>query len=120
MATSWPPAGKELFPWLSALAVFISCHLGCVCSFPTGCLGQDVEFDCIGSYLCIFIYLTFYQIECNRNQGPYETYILFFSRNPAREGGGTQTFPGKACASAISEKTPFLGGLQVGKKKKKI
>ena len=28
---------------------FILCRLICICSFPVRCLGQDVEFDCIGS-----------------------------------------------------------------------
>ena len=43
----WPPAGKELSTWFSALAVFILCRPNCMYSFPI-CLGQDVEFDCIG------------------------------------------------------------------------
>ena len=35
--TWWPSAGKELSPWLSALAVFISCRLCCVpVPFPLG------------------------------------------------------------------------------------
>ena len=47
----WSSAGHELSSWPSALAVFISCRLSCVCvySFAIGCLEQDVEFDCIVS-----------------------------------------------------------------------
>ena len=47
----WPSAGKELLSsWLSALAILILCHLNCMCSFPVWCLGQDVVFDCVGSW----------------------------------------------------------------------
>ena len=42
-------AGKELSSWLSTLAFLILCRLNCMCSFPIWYLGQDVEFDCIGS-----------------------------------------------------------------------
>ena len=43
------PALKELSSWLSAHAVLVLCRLNCMCPFPIWCLGQDVEFDCIGS-----------------------------------------------------------------------
>ena len=46
----WPIVGKELSPLLFTCAVFISCRLNCRCPFPVWCLGQDVEFDCIGSW----------------------------------------------------------------------
>ena len=52
--TWWPSARKELYPWLSALVDFILYRM---CSFPIGCLGQDVEFGCIGSWSSLpFIY----------------------------------------------------------------
>ena len=38
----WPIVGKELSPWLFTCAVFIV--------VPVWCLGQDGEFDCIGSF----------------------------------------------------------------------
>ena len=41
----WPPVQKMLSPWLSRCAV-----LNCLYSFPVWCLGQDVEFDCTGSF----------------------------------------------------------------------
>ena len=44
----WPSAGKELSSGLSAC--FILCSLNCLYSFPVWCLGQDVAFDCIGSW----------------------------------------------------------------------
>ena len=43
-------AGKELSPWLSTRAVVTLRRRDCMCSFPVGCLGQDMEFDCIGSW----------------------------------------------------------------------
>ena len=45
--------------WLFALAVLILWRLNCMCSFefPIWSLGQDLEFDCIGSYIisCILV-----------------------------------------------------------------
>ena len=41
----WPSVGKELPPWLFTSAVSFNCR----CPFTVLCLGQDVEFDCIGS-----------------------------------------------------------------------
>ena len=55
----WPSAGKELSSWISAVAVLISCSLKGMCSFPIWCLGQDVEFDCIGSWSLPFHLLWF-------------------------------------------------------------
>ena len=46
--TWWPSAGNQLSSWLSAHVAFI-CRLSCISSFPARCVGQDVEFDCIGS-----------------------------------------------------------------------
>ena len=44
----WPSVGKEVSHWPSfACAVFN--RLNCRNPFPVWCLGQDVEFDCIGS-----------------------------------------------------------------------
>ena len=40
---------------LLALPCFTLCRLNCFCSFPVCCLGQDVEFNCIGPVHCIFI-----------------------------------------------------------------
>ena len=40
----WPSVGKELSPWVLTGAAFIF-----ICPFPFWCLGQDVEFDCIGT-----------------------------------------------------------------------
>ena len=45
----WPSIGKELSLWLVTCAVLSWCRLNCRCPFPVWCLGQDVEFDCIGS-----------------------------------------------------------------------
>ena len=40
----------ELSAWLFTCAVFVLVpSLNCRCPFPVWCLGQDVEFDCIGS-----------------------------------------------------------------------
>ena len=52
----WPSTGKELSRRLSALAVFILCHLGCVCSFP---IVRGRMWNSIVSVpdLCLFIYL---------------------------------------------------------------
>ena len=47
--TWWPSTGKELSPWLFARAIFILCRLNSKCSFAVRCLGQDMEFECIGS-----------------------------------------------------------------------
>ena len=40
---------EKLSSRLSALAVCILCRLKCMCSFPHWFLGQEVEFDSIGS-----------------------------------------------------------------------
>ena len=45
----WPSVGKELSPRLFTCAVLFYCRLNCRCPFPVWYLGQDVEFDCIGS-----------------------------------------------------------------------
>ena len=50
----WPSVGKELFPWHFTYAVFII--VGTV-SLSHLVLGQDVEFDCIGSFYLLFIVL---------------------------------------------------------------
>ena len=39
---------------------FTLCRLNCLCSLPVWCLGQDVEFDCIGSWLLRFHLLYFF------------------------------------------------------------
>ena len=46
----WPIAGKELTSAFRSCC-FTLCRLNCMCSFPVWSLGQDVEFDCIGSSL---------------------------------------------------------------------
>ena len=54
----WPSVGKELSPWLFACAVFILVRLNGRCPFPVWRLGQDVEFDCIGSWSFSFYLLS--------------------------------------------------------------
>ena len=53
MAICWESAVLLDF----SLCCFILCRL--VCSFPVWCLGQDVEFDCIGSWTLPFHLLIF-------------------------------------------------------------
>ena len=45
----WPSVGKELSTCFFSCAVFILGRLNCRCPFPVWYLGQDVEFDCIGT-----------------------------------------------------------------------
>ena len=45
MAIYWDKAVLLSF----RLCCFSLCRLNCLCSFPTFFLGQDVEFDCVGS-----------------------------------------------------------------------
>ena len=64
--------GKELCSWLSTLAVFILCCLNCMCPFPIWCLGQDVEFDCIGSWALPFhlLILRFHSVSLKYDYAP--------------------------------------------------
>ena len=62
----WPSAWKELSTWLSPRTGFILCRLGCMCSFPFGCLGHDMEFDCIGSWSLSPIHCPFIYLECRK------------------------------------------------------
>ena len=48
--TWWLSVGRELSSWPSARDVLILFRLICICSFHVRCLGQDVGFDCIGSW----------------------------------------------------------------------
>ena len=50
------------------LVCFISYHHSCMCTFTVRCLGQDVEFDCIGCWSLPF-HLQ-WKISCNFHSNP--------------------------------------------------
>ena len=67
----WPSVEKELSPVIFTCVVFIL-----VPSFPVWCLGQDVEFDCIGSRSLPFIYFySFPAVVFVRNNKPQVSYL---------------------------------------------
>ena len=96
----WPSAGKELSSCLSALAVFILCCLDCMRSFPIWCRGQDMEFDCNGSWslpfhvlygtvrICpnthvffFFFFCIFQKVSFDLNYVPTLSLFMYFQKN---------------------------------------
>ena len=59
--------GKSCPLGFSLLLFSFLCRLNCRCPFPVWCLGQDVEFDCIGNRPdhCLFIYFACHRFHGN-------------------------------------------------------
>ena len=76
--TLWPSVRKELSPWLFTCAVFyFSAVLLVSVPLPFG-LGQDLEFDCIGSWLLLF------EVVWNMRSGHSSSWSLPFCISKAK------------------------------------
>ena len=69
--------GKSCLLGFSLVLFYCSPLLNCRCPFPIWCLGQDVEFDCIGSWSLPF-YLLYTKSFCSMDLFKKRSYIKLF------------------------------------------
>ena len=102
----WPPVGKELLGF--SVVLFYLSRLNCRCPFPVWCLGQGVEFDCIGPISLPF-YLLFRLIAWFHIQTRNKVHNLLLSLYESKKDeqlSGTDTIRSLILPSKPKGKLP--------------